>query len=61
MNYILRYLLFSLCFMIISQVLTQSLNCIDFTSPEVGTIFNNDTGVSPGDVVYQYPGSDLIM
>lgn len=61
MNYILRYLLFSICFLVISQAPAQSLNCVDFTSPEVGTIFNTDTGVSPGDVVYQYPGSDLIM
>lgn len=35
--------------------------CITFDEPEVGTTYSTDTGVEPGDIVYQYPNANMIM
>lgn len=61
MNNILRYLLLSSCLLIAIQLIGQPTDCIDFTELEIGTIFDVDTGVSPGDVIYEYEGVNLLM
>lgn len=61
MNNILRnlFLLCSLLFTI--QVMAQPVNCVDFSEPEIGTVFSQENGAIPGEVVYQYDGVNLLM
>ena len=36
-------------------------DCITFSEPEIGTVFSSETGVEPGDIIYQYPQANLSM
>lgn len=36
-------------------------NCITFSEPAIGTVFSSETGVEPGDIIYQYPQANLSM
>jgi hypothetical protein len=61
MNNILRnlFLICSLLFTI--KVMAQPVNCVDFSEPEIGTVFSQENGAVPGEIVYQYEGVNLSM
>ena len=61
MNNILRnlFLLCSLLFTV--KVVAQPVNCVDFSEPELGTVFSQENGTVPDEIVYQYEGVNLSM
>lgn len=61
MNNIPRYFFLFCCLLITLQVIAQPTNCLDFNEPEIGTVYSQENGNTPDEVVYQYDGVNLSM